>query len=395
MTAHEARRETLLYWLALHLTPGLGAQRALRLVKVFGHPERIFHASLSELEAAMPQLPKATAESIHAGIAFEEAADETRKAEGAGVEVVPYQDPRYPARLKEIYDPPILLYVRGRAELLQSHTLAVVGTRHPTPYGKSVAEKLSRDMVRMGLTHVSGMARGIDAASHAGALEGGGATVAVLGTGVDTPYPRENRKLYDEIVNRGCVVSEFRLGTTPFPQNFPLRNRIISGMSMGVMVVEGAQYSGSLITARLALEHDREVFAVPGNIVSKQSWGPNLLIKDGAKLVQEASDIVEELPLEVRAELAALARERQAEAAANPGAGADLTLASPAAKRVAGVLRLDEARHVDDIIRECGDMAPPQTLAALSELELLGAIRQLPGKTFIRAYPDGAGPAFN
>jgi DNA processing protein len=247
----------------------------------------------------------------------------------------------------------------------------------------------------MGLTHVSGMARGIDAASHAGALEGGGATVAVLGTGVDTPYPRENRKLYDEIVHRGCVVSEFRLGTTPFPQNFPLRNRIISGMSMGVMVVEGAQYSGSLITARLALEHDREVFAVPGNIVSKQSWGPNLLIKDGAKLVQEASDIVEELPLEVRAELAALARERQAEAAANPGAGADLTLASPAAKRVAGVLRLDEARHVDDIIRECGDMAPPQTLAALSELELLGAIRQLPGKTFIRAYPDGAGPAFN
>ena len=170
MTAHEARQETLLYWLALHLTPGLGAQRALRLVKVFGHPERIFHASLSELEAAMPQLPKATAESIHAGIAFEEAADEQRKAEGAGVAVVPYQDPRYPARLREIYDPPILLYVRGRAELLQGHTLAVVGTRNPTPYGKAVAEKLSREMVRMGLTHVSGMARGVDACSHRGVL---------------------------------------------------------------------------------------------------------------------------------------------------------------------------------------------------------------------------------
>jgi DNA processing protein len=395
MMAHEARRETLLYWLALHLTPGLGAQRALRLVKIFGHPERIFHASLSELEAAMPQLPKATAESIHAGIAFEEAADEMRKAEGAGVAVVPYQDPRYPPRLKEIYDPPLLLYVRGRAELLQGHTLAVVGTRRPTPYGKSVAEKLSRDMVRMGLTHVSGMARGVDAASHAGALDAGGDTVAVLGTGVDTPYPAENRKLYEQIVHRGCVVSEFRMGTTPFPQNFPLRNRVISGMSLGVMVVEGAQYSGSLITARLALEHGREVFAIPGNIVSKQSWGPNLLIKDGAKLVQEAADIVEELPLEVRTELAARAQERRAEAGANPSSGFDLSLASPAAKRVIGKMRLDEARHVDDIIRECGDMAPPQTLAALSELELLGAIRQLPGKTFIRAYPDGAGPAFN
>jgi DNA processing protein len=395
MMAHEARRETLLYWLALHLTPGLGALRALRLVKVFGHPERIFHASLSELEAAMPQLPKATAESIHAGIAFEDAADEMRKAEGAGVAVVPYQDPRYPARLKEIYDPPILLYVRGRTELLQGHTLAVVGTRRPTPYGKSVAEKLSRDMVRMGLTHVSGMARGIDAASHAGALDGGGDTIAVLGTGVDTPYPSENRKLYEQIAHRGCVVSELRLGTTPFPQNFPLRNRVISGMSLGVMVVEGAQYSGSLITARLALEHDREVFAVPGNIVSKQSWGPNLLIKDGAKLVQEASDIVEELPLEVRAELAAHAQQKRTEAAADEGSGLDLSLASPAAKRVIGKMRLDEALHVDDIIRECGDMAPPQTLAALSELELLGAIRQLPGKTFIRAYPDGAGPAFN
>ena len=395
MTAYEARRETLLYWLALHLTPGLGAQRALRLVKIFGHPEGIFHASLSEMQAAMPQLPKATAESIHAGIAFEDAADEMRKAEGAGVQVVPYQDPRYPARLKEIYDPPLLLYVRGRAELLAGHTVAVVGTRRPTPYGRSVAEKLSRDMVRKGLTHVSGLARGVDAASHAGALEGGGATVAVLGTGVDTPYPKENRKLYEEIVHRGCVVSEFRMGTTPFPQNFPLRNRIISGMSLGVMVVEGAQYSGSLITARLAIEHNREVFAVPGNIVSAQSWGPNLLIKDGAKLVQTADDIVEELPLEIRAELATRAQERRAEAAEDPEKGFDLALASPAAKRVYRVLLLDEARHVDDIIRECGDMAPPQTLAALSELELLGAIRQLPGKTFIRAYPDGPGPAFN
>ena len=300
MAAREAARETLLSWLALQLVPGLGPRNAIRLVKIFGFPDRVFHCSLSELEAALPRLRKATAEAIHSGLTFEDAADALRKAEGLGVEIVPFQDPRYPQRLKEIFDPPLLLYARGRTELLGRPQVAMVGTRRPTPYGRSVAEKMGREMAGVGLTHVSGMARGVDACSHRGALQASGDTIAVLGTGVDTPYPRENRQLYDQICADGLVISELPLGTTPRPENFPVRNRIISGLSLGVMVVEGAQYSGSLITARLALDQGREVFAIPGNIVSPESWGPNLLIKDGAKLVQEINDVLEELPIEVR-----------------------------------------------------------------------------------------------
>lgn len=387
MSANGAGREAQLHWLALHFVPGLGARNALRLVQVFGHPERIFQASLTELRAAIPRLPRATAESIHSGISFEDAADEQRRAEGAGLLVVPYQDPRYPSRLREIYDPPLLLYVKGKVELLQSPAVAVVGTRRPTPYGKAVAEKLTRELVQQGLTHVSGMARGIDALAHRGALEGGGATVAVLGTGVDTPYPRENRKLWEEIGECGAVVSEFPLGTTAFAQNFPIRNRIISGMSLAILVVEGAQYSGSLITARLALEQGREVLAVPGNIVSKPSWGPNLLIKDGAKLVQQAADVIEELPDEVRREL--LRKQKEAEASPTPSEGAQALAGAPVgglAKRILRTLRVDEALHIDEIIRQCEKEAASDVLAALSELELFGAIKQLPGKNFVLSW---------
>jgi len=390
MLARDAGRERLLYWLALHLVPGLGARNSLRLIQVFGHPEAIFHASLTELRAAAPRIAKAVAEAIHSGLSFEDAAEELRRVEADGIEVVPYQDPRYPRLLKEIFDPPILLYVRGCTDLLNSHTMAVVGTRRPTAYGRAVAEKLSRDMVLAGLTHVSGMARGIDAISHRGALDGGGSTVAVLGTGVDTPYPRENGKLYDEIVERGLVISQFPLGMTPFPQNFPLRNRIISGMSLGVLVVEGAQYSGSLITARLAMEQDREVMAVPGPITSKPSWGPNLLIKDGAKLVQEAADVIEELPLEARSELRA--RENAAEQTAAAGALAAGSAtnsireqATPTGRKVLSKLRVEEALHIDEIIRGCEESSS-EVLAALSELELLGAVRQHPGKHFVLAW---------
>ena len=387
MTAHEAGREAQLHWLALHLTPGLGARSALRLVEIFGHPERVFHSSLSEVLAALPRLPKATAESIHAGIAFEDAADELRKATAGGVEVIPHQDPRYPPRLKQIYDPPLLLYALGRTELLDSHQVAVVGTRRPTQYGRVVAQKLGKEMCSIGLTLVSGMARGIDGAAHRGALDAGGATVAVLGTGVDEPYPRENRKLYDEIKTRGLVISEFPIGTTPFPQNFPLRNRIISGMSYGVVVIEGAQYSGSLITARLALEQGREVMATPGNITNKQSWGPNLLIKDGAKLIQEAADILEELPLPAREALAPTgggASEQAADHSARQASlfGAD---ADPLGKKILLLLRVDEALHIDEIIRKCEDESSSEVLAALSELELCGIAKQLPGKNFVLA----------
>ncbi len=383
MMADSARRETLLSWLALQLVPGLGPRNAIRLVEVFGFPERVFHSSLSEIQTALPKLRKATAEAIHSGLSFEDAADSLRLAEGKGVEIIPFRDPRYPRRLKEIYDPPLLLYARGRTELLDRPMVAMVGTRRPTAYGKAVAEKLGKEMAKVGLTHVSGMARGVDACSHRGVLATGGDTIAVLGTGVDHPYPRENTKLYEEICVEGLVISECPMGTTPRPENFPVRNRIISGMSLGVLVVEGAQYSGSLITARLALDFGREVFAVPGNIVSPQSWGPNLLIKDGAKLVQEISDVLEELPDEGRLELGWEKPEQ--EGAEGEGAGL-LAGASGPAKRVYRLLRIDQALHIDDLIRECEGAAPSETLAALSELELYGAIKQLPGKHFVRAW---------
>ena len=198
-------------------------------------------------------------------------------------EIVTLNDPRYPPLLKEIFDPPIFLFARGRIDLLQSTMFGVVGTRRPTPYGLAATERLSGDLARVGLTIASGMARGIDTAAHKAALAAEGETIAVFGCGVDVIYPSDNRGLAVELASKGLIISEFPMGSAAFPQNFPIRNRIISGMSAGVLIVEGAQYSGSAITARMAMEQQREVFAIPGSIMSKMSWGPNLLIKEGAR----------------------------------------------------------------------------------------------------------------
>src|SRR4051794_23750834 len=264
-------------------------------------PHAIFRASRTELEAL--GVSGAVAQSIASGCTFDEAVAQQEKMAEAGVELATIGDPRYPQLLREIFDPPIVLFGRGRVELLKSLALGVVGTRRPTPYGVAVAERLSADLAHAGLTIVSGLARGIDTSAHKGALGAGGDTVAVLGCGVDIVYPSENRKLYAEISAKGLVVSEFPMGSTAFPQNFPIRNRIISGLSVGVLVVEGAQYSGSAITAKLAMDQGRDVFAVPGNITSKLSWGPNLLIKQGAKIVQDWNDVVIELSPESRRRL--------------------------------------------------------------------------------------------
>ena len=264
----------------------------------------------------------AVAQSISSGCSFDDALDQQHKMAERGATVVVRNDPRYPALLREIFDPPVLLFARGRLELLQPFHFGVVGTRRPTPYGLAVAERLGADLARAGLTIVSGMARGIDTAAHKGALAAGGDTIAVLGCGVDIIYPSENRKLAADLAAKGLIISEFAMGSTAFPQNFPIRNRIISGMSAGVLVVEGAQYSGSAITAKLALDQGREVFAVPGNITSKASWGPNLLIKQGAKLVQDWNDVIVELPAEVRRQLIERGRTRllgSADASGNGG----------------------------------------------------------------------------
>ena len=387
-------QEALLHWLALHLVPGLGTGNAVKLIRKLGTPQAVFHASLTELEGC--GLRAAVAQSIVSGVSFEDAAKELDKVRAAGAEIVTFHDPRYPRSLKEIYDPPILLYARGRPDLLGAFQLAVVGSRRPSPYGNAVAERLSSELAAAGLVISSGMARGIDTAAHRGALRAGGDTIAVLGCGVEVIYPAENRKLAAEIAVKGLLVSEFPMGTVAFPQNFPIRNRIISGMSLGVMVVEAAQYSGSLITARLALDQGREVYAVPGNIVSKLSWGPNLLIKQGATLVQEARDVVEGLPEPARRMTLEQQRGPAAagqEAASGPGpaslwgapgkANGDL---SPLQRRLIELLDAGASTHIDAVIEQLPEISSAEILAALCELELLGHLRQLPGKNFVKVW---------
>src|SRR5262249_36949054 len=229
----------------------------------------------------------------------ERAEQEWQRAAELGVDIVDILDPAYPPLLREIFDPPVILYIRGKKWNVELPQVAVVGTRRPTGYGLNCAERLSEDLAGRGLAITSGLARGLDAAAHRGALRAG-ITYAVFGSGLDFVYPKENRRLADLVEENGAILSEFPLGTPPSPQNFPIRNRIIAGMSLGVTVVEAAEYSGSLITVRLALESGREIFAVPGNITSPQSFGPHALIRQGAKLVASWQDVVEELPHPIR-----------------------------------------------------------------------------------------------
>ncbi len=338
-------------------------------------------ASLTELEGAGLAAPVAQAIFAQAGLT--EAEREMEAAEKVPCSVVTLASPDYPPLLKEIPDAPLVLYVCGDAGVLARYAVAMVGTRRPTAYGNQVARRLARDLAERGVVIVSGMARGIDSASHHGALEAGGRTVAVFGSGVDVIYPRENRKLAERILESGAIVSEFPLGTGPAPENFPIRNRIISGLSLGVVVVEASEYSGSLITARLAAEQNREVYAVPGNITSAQSFGPHHLIKQGAKLVDQWMDVIEEFPADIRMQLLPAADASEGKLT-GPGAGSlfEETL-SPDQKTVFDALRVDEALFVDSILTSV-TLPQPRVMTALLELEMRGLIRQLPGKNFIR-----------
>ena len=378
-----------LHWLALRMAAGLGTRKAGRLIEIFRTPQAIFRASPSELEAA--GLSAAVAQNLARGCAFEEAVQQQEKAEKLGVVLVPITDARYPARLREIFDPPPLLYARGRVELLGHLMLAVVGTRRPTSYGMTVATRLSKDLSEAGLTIASGMARGIDTAAHKAVLEAGGDTVAVFGCGVDEVYPSENRKLAESLFERGLVISEFPMGAPPFPQNFPVRNRIISGLSAGVLVVEGGEYSGSTITAKLASEQNREMFAVPGNVTSKMSWGPNLLIKQGAKLVQEWNDVAMELKVEDRQRLAEQLRNRLnlREKAADESKPADLASQIPGQSReILKALKHDAPVALDALIEMVEGIDASEIIAILFELELSGLVRQLPGKSYIKVWAE-------
>jgi len=392
MLSEVLSQEEELHWLALKLVPGLGTRISKRLLDRYHSPQAVFRASRSELEGA--GVSGTVAQSIASGCAFEDAAAQHEKIKETGATLVTIGDPRYPPLLREIYDPPILLFARGRVELLQSIMLGVVGTRRPTPYGLAVAERLSSDLANAGLTIASGMARGIDTAAHKGTLATAGDTVAVLGCGVDIVYPSENRKLAAELCAKGLILSEFPMGAVAYPQNFPIRNRIISGMSIGVLVVEGAQYSGSAITAKLAMDQGREVFAVPGNITSKLSWGPNLLIKQGAKLIQDWNDVVAELPAESRRHLIDKGKQKILTAGGvATGEGQAASLLSnlgpefgSLARRTLETLKVETATNLDDLLENVQDTSPSELIAALFELEMLGLVKQLPGKNFVKVW---------
>ena len=381
--------EETLHWLALRMSAGVGTRKAGQLVEIFRTPQAIFRASSDELQAA--GLSPAAAQSISSGCAFEEAAMQHEKVREVGVELVPITDPRYPPLLRDIFDPPPLLYARGRVELLAHLMLGVVGTRRPTAYGTQVATRLAKDLSEAGLTIASGMARGIDTAAHRAVLDAGGDTIAVFGCGVDEVYPSENRKLAETLAEKGLLISEFPMGAPPFPQNFPVRNRIISGMSAGVLVVEGGEYSGSTITAKLAAEQNREMFAVPGNITNKMSWGPNLLIKQGAKLVQEWNDVVSELKAEDRRMLVDQVRNRLN---ANEKNGNESKAAFPAsevpadARRILNALKHDAPVTLETLIDTLEGLSFSDIVAVLFELELSGMVRQLPGKSYIKVWAE-------
>ncbi|QMV18074.1 DNA-protecting protein DprA [Granulicella sp. 5B5] len=388
-----ASEEARLGWLAAVLTPGLGPTRSARMMQRLGGAERVFSASLTELEGT--GIPAAAAQFIADGQARKAAMEEAeRTLEQQAVFLTP-EDAGYPERLLNIYDPPAVLWVRGDVSQLTRAGIAVVGTRHPSPYGAGMAEMLSRELALRGMVVMSGMARGVDTCAHKGALDANGVTVAVWGTGIDVIYPKENKKLAEQIVAQGgAVVSEFPLGTFPAPQNFPIRNRTLSGLSVGVLVVEAAEYSGTRITARCALEQGRDVYAVPGNATNKNSWGPNTLIKQGAKLTATWEDIWEDLPSQVRVELEDEIQARTGRDESSSGQSASLFVEAGSGqpmseheRLVIQELRQDEAVQLDTLIERLeAKLVSGEIFTALFELEIAGRVRQMPGKKYVRCF---------
>jgi DNA processing protein len=349
-----------------------------------GAAARIFEMRLTELESL--QFPAQSVQFIADGQARAAADQEIEGLAKTGGSFLTYADEAYPGRLRQIFDPPPLLWLRGDALLAARASIAVVGTRHPTPYGTGMAEMLSRDLAARGLIILSGMARGIDTSAHKGALSAKRPTIAVWGTGIDVIYPKENKSLAEQIVSGGgAILSESPLGTFPAPQNFPKRNRIISGMSVGVLVIEAAEYSGTRVTARCAIEQNRDVYAVPGNVTTKNAWGPNTLIKQGAKLTATWEDVWEELPTQVRVEL----EEREGLASNDPSAASLFTEEPlpPHEARLLTVLRPDEALQIDEIMEKLeAELSSSEIFTALFELELAGRVRQLPGKNYVKSF---------
>ena len=367
-------------WIALNMTPGVGPRVATKLLEAFGSPESVFHARRSQLESL--RIKPETIESIISRELAERAAVELDRVKQIGGDILILDDGSYPAMLREIADPPITLYVRGDWEAcLTLPCVAAIGSRMCSTYGTNAAEMLSRDLASRGICIISGLARGIDTSAHRGAMQGRGRTVAVLGTGIDGAYPKENTRLIKEILDSGgAVVSQFPLGTPPLKDNFPYRNRIISGLSRGVLIVEASERSGSLITARLAMEQNREVMAVPGNITSANSYGTNYLIKSGAKLVQQWQDVVAELPSEVSASILPPKIEEENGNANDQLVPSDL---NPNERRLWMLLSSDQPTHID-VLMESSAMSFGDLNTALVALDIRDLIRVLPGKNYAR-----------
>ena len=365
------------------MTPGVGPRAATKLLERFGSAENVFHATRGELESV--RLKAETIESLLKREFHDAAVEEYGKVKDSGGDVLVLDDGVYPFLLREIADPPITLYVKGDwAACFDAPCIGVVGSRRCSTYGENASEMLSRDLAGNGVCIVSGLARGIDTAAHRGAIRGKGRTIAVLGTGINQFYPKENAKLVDEILaNGGAVVSQFPLDTPPLKENFPYRNRIISGLSYGVLLVEASERSGSLITARLAVEQNREVLAVPGNITSKNSFGTNYLIKNGAKLVQQWQDVASEFPAEIAARiLPPKLDEAETKSKSKQPELAPANL-SENERRVWQTLAPDENKHFDTLLAEStlsfGDLN-----SALLGLDMRDLIRALPGNCYAR-----------
>ncbi len=370
-------------WIALNMTPGIGPRKATQLLERFGSPENVFHARRNELESL--RLKPETIESIIKREFYEKAEEELEKVKESGGDILILDDGSYPYLLREIADPPITLYVKGNWQAcFDAPCVAVVGSRRASTYGENASEMLSRDLAANGVCIISGLARGIDTAAHRGAIKGQGKTIAVLGTGINQVYPKENARLVEEILDSGgAVVSQFPLETPPLRDNFPYRNRIISGLSLGVLIVEASERSGSLITARLAMEQNREVMAVPGNITSKNSFGTNYLIKSGAKLVQQWQDAVAELPSEISAKILPpkiddkINVEDAAQNAQQPDG------LNENEKLIWSMLSADGEIHIDELLDKSG-LSFGDLNNVLVSLDLKDLIRTLPGNNYAR-----------
>ena len=369
-------RQELGAWLRLLETPRLGRESARKLLSAFGSPQAAVDASVAARATvvgpvqaqALGSLPDSVDPLVDATLAWLGAGAPEPRA------VITLGDPLYPASLLDTADPPLLLYAQGRLELLQATSIAVVGSRNPTPQGRDNAQAFSSHLSRAGLTVVSGLALGIDAAAHSGGLDGVGSTIAVVGTGLDRVYPRRNLGLAHRIAAAGLIVSEYTLGMPPLSPNFPLRNRIIAGLARGTLVIEAALQSGSLITARMANESGREVFAIPGSIHSPQSRGCHALIKQGAKLVETAQDILEELS------------PPRLPPAPRPAAPMAAAVSQPGGDSLLDALGFDPVT-LDALVMRTG--RPPSELSVrLLDLEMDGRVSRLPGQLFQRLMRD-------